>query len=86
MQTRRDEAIEMVLDTVESLFRDRDDNLWGSMVKQVLKRKKPNFSETFHGYRTFNELLEDASKRGLLDLQKDERSGGYLILSFGPNA
>jgi uncharacterized protein (TIGR00288 family) len=86
LQARRDEAIEMVLDTVESLFRDRDDNLWGSMVKQVLKRKKPNFSETFHGYRTFNELLEDAQKRGLLDLQKDERSGGYLILSFGPNA
>jgi hypothetical protein len=56
------------------------------MVKQVLKRKKPNFSETFHGYRTFNELLEDAQKRGLLELQKDERSGGYLILSFGPNA
>jgi len=86
LQQRRDEAIEMVLDTVESLFRDRDDNLWGSMVKQVLKRKKPNFSETFHGYRTFNELLEDAQKRGLLELQKDERSGGYLILSFGPNA
>ena len=86
VEKRRDEAIEMVLDTVESLFRERDDNLWGSMVKQTLKRKKPNFSEAFHGYRTFAELLEDAQRRGLLDLQKDERSGGYLILSFGPNA
>jgi uncharacterized protein (TIGR00288 family) len=83
---RREEAIEMVLDTVESLFRERDDNLWGSMVKQTLKRKKPNFSESFHGYRTFNELIEDTQRRGLLDIQKDERSGGYLILSFGPNA
>lgn len=83
---RREEAIEMVLDVVESLFRERDDNLWGSMVKQTLKRKKPNFSESFHGYRTFNELIEDAQRRGLLDTQKDERSGGYLILSFGPNA
>jgi len=83
---RREEAIEMVLDVVESLFRDRDDNLWGSMVKQTLKRKKPNFSESFHGYRTFNELIEDAQRRGLLETQKDERSGGYLILSFGPNA
>ncbi len=83
---RREEAIEMVLDVVESLFRERDDNLWGSMVKQTLKRKKPNFSETFHGYRTFNELIEDAQRRGLLETQKDERSGGYLILSFGPNA
>ena len=82
----REEAIEMVLDTVESLFRERDDNLWGSMVKQTLKRKKPNFSESFHGYRTFNELIEDAQRRGLLEIQKDERSGGYVILSFGPNA
>ncbi|MCU0693269.1 MAG: NYN domain-containing protein [Polyangiaceae bacterium] len=86
MQARRDHAIEMLLDTVEALFRDRDDNLWGSMVKQTLKRKKPNFSETLFGYRTFNELLEDAQARGLLELQKDARSGGYLILSFGPNA
>lgn len=85
-EERREEAIEMVLDTVESLFRERDDNLWGSMVKQTLKRKKPNFSESFHGYRTFNELIEDAQRRGLLEVQKDERSGGYLILSFGPNA
>jgi len=86
VEERREEAIEMVLDTVESLFRERDDNLWGSMVKQTLKRKKPNFSESFHGYRTFNELIEDTQRRGLLDIQKDERSGGYLILSFGPNA
>jgi hypothetical protein len=56
------------------------------MVKQTLKRKRPNFSETFHGYRTFNQLLEDASKQGLLEIQKDKKSGGYLILSFGPNA
>ncbi|MHC4815651.1 MAG: NYN domain-containing protein, partial [Planctomycetota bacterium] len=82
----REEAIELVLDTVEALFRDRDDNLWGSMVKQTLKRKRPNFSETFYGYRTFNQLLEDANKQGLLEIQKDERSGGYLILSFGPKA
>ena len=82
----KDEAIELVLDTVEALFRERDDNLWGSMVKQTLKRKRPHFSETFYGYRTFNELLEDAAKQGLLDIQKDDRSGGYLIVSFGPNA
>ena len=73
-------------DTVDALFRDRDDNVWGSMVKQTLKRKRPSFSESFHGYRSFNELLEDAQSRGLLELQKDEKSGGYIILSFGPNA
>jgi hypothetical protein len=80
------EALELVLDTAESLFRDRDESIWGSMVKQTLKRKRPSFSESFHGYRSFNELLEDAKARGLLELQKDEKSGGYLILSFGPKA
>ncbi len=83
---RRDEAIEMVLDTVEALFSERDGNLWGSMVKQTLKRKKPNFDETFHGYATFSQLLEDAQRQGLLDIQRDEKSGGYQIHSFGPNA
>jgi uncharacterized protein (TIGR00288 family) len=82
----KEEAIELVLEIVEALFRDRDENLWGSMVKQTLKRKKPHFSETFHGYRTFNQLLEDAQSQGLLELQKDSKSGGYLITSFGPNA
>jgi uncharacterized protein (TIGR00288 family) len=81
-----EEALEIVLETVESLFADRDGNLYASMVKQVLKRKRPNFSEAYHGYRTFNQLIEDAGARGLLEIQKDERSGGYVILSFGPEA
>ncbi len=83
---RRQEALDHVLDIVEALFSDRDGHLWGSMVKQTLKRKRPNFSERFHGYRTFTELLEDAQKRGLLELSRDERSGGFIITSFGPNA
>ncbi|MCA9578817.1 MAG: OST-HTH/LOTUS domain-containing protein, partial [Myxococcales bacterium] len=81
-----EEALEIVLETVESLFADRDGNLFASMVKQVLKRKRPNFSEAYYGYRTFNQLIEDAGARGLLVIQKDERSGGYVILSFGPEA
>jgi uncharacterized protein (TIGR00288 family) len=86
VQGSKDEAMEMVLETIESLFREREDNLWGSMVKQTLKRKRPHFAETFYGYRTFNQLLEEAQKLGYLELQKDEKSGGYVILSFGPNA
>lgn len=83
---KKDDALELVLDTVEALFRDRDGNVWGSMVKQTLKRKRPNFSESFHGYRSFNHLLEDAQKRGLLKLEKDEKSGGYVVVDFGPQA
>jgi uncharacterized protein (TIGR00288 family) len=85
-EKRKQEGLELVLETVDSMFREREDNVWGSMVKQTLKRKKPTFSEIFHGYRTFNELLEDAQRRGLLELQKDDKSGGYIILGFGQNA
>jgi len=86
IERRRQQALDHVLDVVEALFQDRDSHIWGSMVKQTLKRKRPNFSERFHGYRTFSELLEDAAKRGMLELSKDERSGGFIITSFGPNA
>ena len=82
----REEAIELVLDTVEALFEERDGNLWGSMVKQTLKRKRPTFSENFHGFESFSQLLEDAERQGLLELHRDDKSGGYVIVSFGPNA
>lgn len=86
IEQRQLEALEMVLEVVEALFQDRDGAVWGSMVKQTLKRKKPNFSERFHGYRTFNDLLEDAQKRGLLEMHVDEKSGGYVVTAFGPKA
>ncbi|MEK7704551.1 MAG: NYN domain-containing protein [Myxococcota bacterium] len=84
--TLKEDALELVVDTAESLLRDRDDSLWGSMVKQTLKRKRPSFSETYYGYRSFNLLLEDAQRRGLLVVEKDAKSGGYIILSLGPSA
>ena len=75
-----------MLETVEGLLREREGNLWGSMVKQTLKRKRPMFNESYHGYESFTQLLEDAQARGLLKLQKEPKSGGYLILGFGPEA
>lgn len=84
--SHREEAVDLVIRTAEALLRDRGERVWGSMVKQTLKRKRPNFSEAYHGYRTFNQLIEDAGARGLLEIQKDDRSGGYVILSFGPEA
>lgn len=82
----KDEALNFVLDTTEALFQERDGNLWGSMVKQTLKRKRPNFDESYYGYRAFSFLLQDAEARGLLEIQRDEKSGGYLIVGFGPKA
>ena len=86
LDPKKEEALELVLDTVDALFRDRDDALWASMVKQTIKRKRPNFNETYHGYRNFSELVRDAAARNLLEVQKDEKSGGYLILAFGKDA
>lgn len=82
----KEEAIELILETVDSLFRERDENVYGSLVKQVLKRKRPQFNESFYGYRSFNDLIEDALGRKLLEAQKDDKSGGYIIFGFGPEA
>ncbi|MEK9724063.1 MAG: OST-HTH/LOTUS domain-containing protein, partial [Rhodospirillaceae bacterium] len=74
-------GIRLVLDVIEDLFQERgeEENVWGSMVKQTLKRRKPGFSESYHGYRSFADLLKDAEKRGLVELTHDEKSGGYIV-------
>jgi uncharacterized protein (TIGR00288 family) len=76
-----DEGIALVLETAEALYGERGERekLWGSMVKQTLKRRRPGFNESFYGFRSFSDLLEEAESRGLLELEMDERSGGYLI-------
>ncbi len=75
------EALDLVIETVEALTDERgeDDTIWGSMVKQALKRRKPGFNEGYYGFRSFNQLLEEARARGLLDLERDEKSGGYAV-------
>ena len=70
-----------MLATIEALAEDReeDDKIWGSMIKQALKRQKPGFSESYHGFRSFSQLLEEAQARKLIELEKDEKSGGYVV-------
>ena len=75
----RDKAIDLVLETADALFAERGDRVWGSMIKQTLKRRRPGFNETFYGYQSFSDLLEDAEDRGLLELEMDDRSGGYVV-------
>jgi hypothetical protein len=78
---KKQEAFDLVLATVEALAeeRDVDDKIWGSMIKQTLKRQRPGFNESYHGFRSFNQLLEEAGARRLIELEKDEKSGGYVI-------
>ena len=81
--SKKDEAITLLMETIETMLESRgeDELVWGSMVKQAIKRKKPGFNEGYYGFRGFNALLEEASKQGLLELKPDERSGGYVIRS-----
>ena len=78
---KKQEAIDLVMETVEALFKERgaEEKLWGSMVKQALKRRKPGFNESYYGFRSFSKLLEEASARKLLALEHDEKSGGVII-------
>ena len=75
------EGIDLALETAAALNAERGDQekLWGSMVKQALKRRRPGFNERYYGFDSFSALLEEAQARGLVELVLDERSGGYII-------
>ncbi|MGB4765897.1 MAG: NYN domain-containing protein [Rugosibacter sp.] len=80
-EAKREEALDLLVETVEALMSERggEATLWGSMVKPTLQRRKPGFTESYYGYRSFRHLLEDAKKRKLLIVERDEKSGQYAI-------
>jgi uncharacterized protein (TIGR00288 family) len=81
---RKQAALDLVMETIEALFAERgsEEKIWGSMVKQALKRRKPGFNESYYGFRSFGKLLDEAAARKLLDLEEDEKSGGVIIRAF----
>jgi len=84
---RKQQALDLVMETVEALFTERgaEEKIWGSMVKQALKRRKPGFNESYYGFRSFGKLLDEAQARKLVELEDDEKSGGVIIRSFNPD-
>src|SRR3989441_7857773 len=76
-------AFALLMESLLALRRENKEVLWSSMVKDTMKRKKPSFNEAYHGYRTFSELLEDAQREGLLELDTDKRSRTYVVTRFG---
>jgi uncharacterized protein (TIGR00288 family) len=78
---KKQEAFDLVLETLEALIAERGDEekVWSSMVKQALKRRRPGFNERYYGFRSFNELLEEAATRRLLSLEREGKSGGYIV-------
>ncbi len=83
-EEKRQEALDLVVETVEDLFAERgeEEKVWGSMVKQAIKRRKPGFNESYHGFRSFGQLLEAAQAEHLVQLELDKKSGGYVITGF----
>ena len=78
---KKQEAFDVVLETLNALIAERgaEEKIWGSMVKQALKRRKPGFNESYYGFRAFSDLLEEMQQKALIKLDPDEKSGGYLI-------
>jgi uncharacterized protein (TIGR00288 family) len=78
---KRQDALDFIVETVEALIAERgsDEKIWGSLVKTTMQRRRPGFTESFYGFRSFKELVEDAQKRGLLIVVRDEKSGQYTV-------
>jgi uncharacterized protein (TIGR00288 family) len=83
VEDKKQEAWDLVVETYEALVEERGEgqSIWGSMIKQTLKRRKPGFSESYYGFRSFGQLLEEAGANGILQLERDERSGGFIVKS-----
>ena len=80
------ECFSLLIDAVLALGRENKEILWGSMVKETMKRKRPSFNESYYGFRTFSHLLEDAQKRQIVTLRRDQRSGSYVVEDLGPGS
>lgn len=78
----KQKVFQLLVDSVTALLRENKPILYSSMVKDTMKRKQPSFNESSHGYRTFSELLEDAERHKLVVIQKDQRSGTYVVSGF----
>jgi uncharacterized protein (TIGR00288 family) len=83
LERRRQQALELVAETFDALMAERGDSgkIWASVLKEAIKRRRPDFSESYYGFRTFGNLLEEAQARGLLEFGRDEKSGAYVYRS-----
>ncbi len=88
LEARKTQALEMVSETFDALVSERGDTgkIWASLLKDTLKRRRPEFSEVYYGFRTFGNLLEEAQVRGMFEFGRDEKSGTYVFRSSGASA
>jgi uncharacterized protein (TIGR00288 family) len=79
---KKSEAFAQLIEAIQALQRENKEILWGSMVKQTMIRKNPAFNESYYGYSTFSKLLEDAAKHKVVSLERDAKSGTYIITAL----
>jgi len=85
MDKRRNQCVEIAYTTFDALAAERGEGkIWASVLKEAIKRRKPDFSESYYGFRTFGNLLEEMKARGLLEFGRDEKSGAYVYRSSQP--
>ena len=84
---KQQDVLDLVMETIEAMFSERaeDEKIWGSMVKQTLRRRKPGFNESYYGFSSFGKLLDELETKKLLELEHDEKSGGVVIKGFNPD-
>lgn len=80
---KKREVFQLLQNAVLALQRSNTQILWSSMVKQTMQRLKPTFDMQYYGYRNFSDLLEAAEKSGVVSIEKDDRSGSYIVLDVG---
>ncbi len=80
LEARKTQAVEMVAETFEALMAERGDSgkVWASALKDALKRRRPDFNESYYGFRAFGNLLDEAQSRGLLEVGREENAGTYV--------
>ncbi|MCB1153528.1 OST-HTH/LOTUS domain-containing protein, partial [bacterium] len=81
----KEDAFDFLCESIDALVREDKDIIWGSMVKQTMKRKRPEFNESYFGFASFSELLEEAAEKDIIHIKKDARSGTYVVTGFGEN-
>ena len=79
---KEQEVFGLLIEAILALTRENKDVLWGSMIKQTMQRKRPSFNEGYYGYSAFSDLLEDAERKNIVKLKKDQRSGSYIVTGF----
>jgi uncharacterized protein (TIGR00288 family) len=79
---RQRELFSLLIEACHALRRENHEVIYASMIKDTMKRKKPSFDESYYGYRSFTHLLEDADNLALVDIERNPKSGTYVVSSF----